>query len=276
MNRLEIPEFAEKKELFQFLVANKKTLIAQKKNIIKEGDGFAFIGVGTEEKKLNAVKQLGTPMMNDALPDSIQVKAIINTTNWLDSHYDVHIPGIWDKSLNENKMIMHVQEHKSNEFKSIIADGDQLKATAETMTWRSLGVNLNGKTQALVFDSTVLKERNEYMLNQYLKGYVKNHSVGMRYINIVLCINDEANGAEFEAWEKYYPMIVNKERADELGFFWAVKEAKVIEGSAVPLGSNVITPTISVESKSGAGITTPKQEAVLNTSNFNYFSNLKF
>ena len=279
MERLEIPEFAEKRELYNFLVQNKSTLIAQKKNIFKEGDGFAYVSAGDIGKKLNAVKQLGDPNMgvdSEILPNAIQVKAIINTTNWLDSHYDVHIPGLWDKSLSENKMIMHVQEHKSSQFEKIISDGGELNAFAENMTWRSLGVNLNGKTQALVFDSTILKERNEYMLNQYLKGWVKNHSVGMRYVNIVLCINDASHGAEFEAWEKYYPMIINKERADDLGFLWAVKEAKVIEGSAVPLGSNVITPTMSVESKSQPHTSTVTDGPSEDTRKLNIFKNLNY
>jgi hypothetical protein len=39
-------------------------------------------------------------------------------------------------------------------------------------------------------------------------------------------------------------MVANQDAAEEKGFFWAVKEAKVIEGSAVPLGSNWITPTL--------------------------------
>lgn len=279
MERLEIPKFAEKSELHKFLVQNKKTLIAQKKNIFKWGDGFAYVSAGDYGKKLNSVKQVnnqGTGSVQ-GLPSAIEVKAIINTTNWLDSHYDVHLPGLWDKSLSENKMIMHVQEHQSRSFEKIISDGDQLSAFVETLSWKSLGVSLNGKTQALVFDSTVLKERNEYMLNQYIKGWVKNHSVGMRYVNIVMCIDNPDNGAEFEAWEKYYPMIINKERADELGFFWAVKEAKIIEGSAVPLGSNVITPTMSVEGKTQPSLGTVYDGPSDDTRNkFDLFKNLNY
>ncbi|HPZ10702.1 MAG TPA: hypothetical protein PL110_21610, partial [Candidatus Eremiobacteraeota bacterium] len=32
--------------------------------------------------------------------------------------------------------------------------------------------------------------------------------------------------------------------ADERGYFWVVKEAKIIEGSAVVMGSNSATPTL--------------------------------
>ena len=34
--------------------------------------------------------------------------------------------------------------------------------------------------------------------------------------------------------------------ADNYGYFWAVTEAKVVEGSAVVKGSNAITPVISI------------------------------
>jgi hypothetical protein len=87
------------------------------------------------------------------------------------------------------------------------------------------------------------------MAEQYRKGFVKNHSVGMRYMKLSLCINDENSGSEFDAWNKYRPEIVNGNLADEKGYFFAVTEAQVIEGSAVPKGSNFVTPTLSVENK---------------------------
>ena len=74
-------------------------------------------------------------------------------------------------------------------------------------TWKELGFpRIKGETQALIFKSIAEKARNEFMFEQYAKGFVKNHSVGMQYVKLVLCINDEDSGAEYEAWEKYYPM----------------------------------------------------------------------
>ena len=56
---------------------------------------------------------------------------------------------------------------------------------------------------------------------------------------------------EKKIWDKYYPVVANKEIADECGYFWVVTEAKVIEGSAVPIGSNQATPTLNIsEAKS--------------------------
>ena len=227
-------KYTTKKELFEFLVQNKERLITQKRAEMKRADGFAYSPKRTETKAV------------EGNPDQIHVKAIINTTNFMDSHNDVHMPGIWVKSLKENQMIMHLQEHQL-QFDKIIADGEDLKAYTQELTWKELGYPYEGKTEALIFDSIVRKERNEFMLKQYMKGNVKNHSVGMVYVKLLLAVNDEEYGAEKEAWDKYYPQIANKERADERGYFWAVKEAKVIEGSAVPIGSNTATPTLITE-----------------------------
>jgi hypothetical protein len=230
-------EFATKKELFKFLVENRDKLIAQKKAVKKEADCPIIVApIIVQTKKANK----STASVNK---DSLKAVCIINTTNFLDSHNDLHIPGIWTKSLKDNKMIMHLQEHQM-EFDKIIADGEQLKAYTKTFTWSELGYPYSGSTEALVFESEILKSRNEYMLNQYANGWVRNHSVGMYYVKMDIAINDEEYPNEFEAWNKYYPQVANKEVADERGYFWYVLEAKCAEGSAVPMGSNTTTPTL--------------------------------
>lgn len=272
MSKIEIPEFANKGDLFKFLTENKQTLIAQKKAAVKHADGMLFSNPVMQTKS-GAVK---AGAVNTEEVNELNVKAVINSTNWLDSHMDVHLKGLWNKSLKENKMIMHVQEHKSYEFDKIIAEGEDLKAYAQDIAWKELGFNLKGTSEALVFESKVKKDRNPYMFNQYAKGYVKNHSVGMRYVKLMLAINDENYATEKEIWDKYFPEIVNGEMAEKIGYFWAVKEAQVIEGSAVPLGSNVVTPTLSVGKDNGAAHSTPEKEAATKgTSNEKqFFTNL--
>jgi hypothetical protein len=141
-------------------------------------------------------------------------------------------------------MIMHLQEHEM-EFDKIIADGAQLNVYVKSFKWSELGYDYAGETEALVFESEILKERNPYMLQQYAKGWVRNHSVGMIYVKMDLAINDEEMPNYYEAWKKYYPQIVNQDVADERGYFWYVLEARCIEGSAVPIGSNSATPTLN-------------------------------
>ena len=252
-------KFKTKKELYKFLVDNKDTLIAQKKSTKKEVDCGVIVSPTIVKDAKKANKQ-ESELIQD--PDKIKVVAIINTTNLMDSHSDVHLPGIWKKSISENKFILHVQEHESHEFEKIISEGDDLKVYTKNYTWSELGYDFEGTTEALVFESIVRKARNEFMFKQYANGWVKNHSVGMYYVRMDIAINDEDYPNEFEAWNKYYPEVANKETADERGYFWYVLEAKVIEGSAVPLGSNYITPTISVESTKAAPEESTQQETI--------------
>ncbi len=148
---MKLPDFNTKKELFDFLVKNKETLIAQKKAEMKRADSFPFVLPLPEVGVTKAEAQAGNS-------DSIEVRAIINTTNLFDSHRDVHMPGIWDKSLKENRRIMHLQEHRMA-FDHMISEGDDLKTYTKTYSWKELGFNFAGKTQALVFDSNVTTNR---------------------------------------------------------------------------------------------------------------------
>jgi len=238
-------EFSTKKELFKFLVENRDKLIAQKKAIKKEGDCPVIVRptLVIDPEKAQAAKAAGRTIADLPDMDSLKVVAVINTTNFLDNHIDLHLPGIWKRSLQNNKMIMHLQEHDM-EFEKVISDGDQLKAYTKNYKWSELGFPYKGETEALIFESEILKERNEFMFRQYGKGWVRNHSVGMYYVKIDFAINDEDYPNEYDAWEKYYPQIANQDFADEKGYFWYVLEAKLIEGSAVPLGSNIATPTL--------------------------------
>lgn len=244
---MDIPQFNTKKELYDFLVTNKNMIISQRKSQIKYADAV-ICPVELVESSIQVDKAKPKEDDDDEMPnpEEMMVKAIINTTNLMDSHMDVHLPGIWNKSLRENRNIMHMQEH-GRKFTDVIATGDDLKASVKTFGWDKLGFEFEGKTEALVFDSKVKKDRNPLMFDQYKKGYVNNHSVGMQYVKIEMAINDKDYKEEFAAWNKYYPEIANKEVADQRGLFFAVREAKVIEGSAVLNGSNYATPTLSVK-----------------------------
>lgn len=240
----DLSRFQTKEELFKFLRENKQALISEKKFDLKRADSVSSV-LGTYGRKkdgteLKSVAEIDMPEL-----DSLKVMVVINTTNILDSHGDVHIPGLWKKSLQETKLIYHLQEHEMK-FDKIISD--EVKAYTKSMTWADLGESFLGNTEALIFETVVKEERNEFMFAQYLKGYVKNHSVGMRYVKIELAINSESkwDAEEKAVWDKYIDQIVNKEDAMNQGYFWAVTEAKVIEGSAVVRGSNYVTPTISV------------------------------
>jgi hypothetical protein len=248
-------KFKTKEELFDHLVENKEDLIYAKKCIIKEADSISVVEV-TKDVSLESVdvNKTDQEQINKVPVDStLKVRAVINTTNWMDSHKDVHIPGIWKRSLNNNHRIKHIQEHQMS-FDKIIADKADLVAKTEKVSWKELGLDIDGETEALIFDSTVKETRNPFMHKQYAEGNVDNHSVGMQYVKIKLAVNSdkEEHKNEKSNWDEFYPMIANKDEADRHGYFWAVTEAKVLEGSAVVNGSNPITPTLT-QSKTTKG-----------------------
>lgn len=234
--------FENKEQLFKALVENKSTLIAQKKMQLKETDATLHYVV-VENSKGEAVKA-ESANIQDAT--TLKSSLVINTTNLLDSHGDVHLKGIWKKSSKEAKNVMLLQEHKMT-FDKIITDN--VRVNVSEMNWTDLGFNFKGTTEALMFDAIITKERNPFMFEQYSKGYVKEHSVGMRYVKIDLAVNSEDKWyiEEKEIWDKYIEDIANKEDAIEQGYFWAVTEAKIVEGSAVVKGSNYATPTLNIE-----------------------------
>lgn len=235
--------FGTQRELFDYLKSNKSILIMSKKNKMKKADAISFnLPVSIDSTNTN---KSANEKEDNELKD-FNVKVVINTTMIRDSHKDVHINGLWKKSLSENKNIYLLQEHKMC-FESVIAEN--VNAYTELINWKELGYNATGKTEALIFQCFVDAERNEYMAEQYAKERVKNHSVGMQYVKIELAMNSEsrADVQEKAVWDKYINLIANKEECIADGYFWAVTEAKVIEGSAVLRGSNFVTPTLQID-----------------------------
>ena len=249
-------EFATKEELYKYLKDNLVKLKAEKKSAVKYADAIDFVSVKDSQIEGFVVKS--EDVVTPVEEGSIMVKVVINTTNIIDSHRDCHIPGLWKKTLQENKGGTHLREHQRT-LDYVIADGAECVPSVKTMNWTDLGYSYPGKTQALIHTSKVLEERNPFMYNQYLKGWVKQHSVGMRYVDLFMCINSEEKyyAEEKANWDTYYPQAVNPEVADEYGYFWAVTTAKYVEGSAVVFGSNPATPTLSV--KTSEPISTPQE-----------------
>ena len=238
--------FSTKEKAFKFLCENKKLIIAQKKAMIKEADSLPYFGTIEAEKEV--IKAVNYETLKDS--KFIKVVAVSNACNYYDSHGDVSINGSWNRTAKNTKDGFHLQEHQMKFDKMI---SNNVKFTVENKTWKELGYDYEGETECLVMYSEVDKEDNEYMFKQYIKGKVKNHSAGLRYVDVEFAINSEADWAKEEkaVWDKYYSSIINKEDVDERGYFLAVKEQKIIENSAVLKGSNPATPTISVESADG-------------------------
>lgn len=242
MAKIEIPDL-KGKQLYDWLIENKSLLISQKKFEMKCADTVSYFG--EIQRPSGKIVKAATGTASNIEKDMIEVTAVINTTYWYDSHGDVHIDGLWNKSIKENPNPFHLQEHV-NSFKNLISR--DVRAYTKRISWKSLGIDFPGSTEALVFDSNIKRKTNPEMFDRYVDGEVQQHSVGMRYVKLDLAINDEDYPAYHELWKKYIDKIANRSTVEDAGYFWPVTEAKAAEGSAVLMASNSITPTMSIKS----------------------------
>lgn len=251
---IEFPDkaFATREEAFKHLVSCEKLIIAQKKAAIKWADDVPAIFHPAVPKDAQKAE---TSLLDSSL---IDVKAALNSCNYFDSHKDVSINGSWNRTAKNTKNALHLQEHKMA-FANLIADNAYF--TVENASWKALGIDAEGETEVLMMHSTISKEDNPFMFRRYATGKVKNHSAGLRYVTVKLAIN--SGEEEFKAykaiWDQYADKVINREELDEEGYFWAVTEQKIVEGSAVLRGSNPATNTISVESADSTSTTDNKE-----------------
>lgn len=230
-------EFEDKEQMFSELSLNASKIIELKKASMKESDSVnvLFINKATDsEKSLDFVKE-GF------------VYPVINTTNFLDSHGDVHFPNIWNKSLKDKaKKIFYVMEHKLS-IDSVIAYPNDVNAFVKTLPWKDLGFDYEGETQALIYEIAKERIRIPQVKNLFDEKTPFENSVRMRYINMELAIDSKnADLAKNKAvYDNYIDQIANKELAQKEGYFWAVTEASIEkEGSLCLFGSNSATPVI--------------------------------
>lgn len=230
--------FATKKDMFLALKQSKEEIIALKKTAIKFSDAvdFQIKDSTTKDGKQNTKLSFGD-----------YIYPVINTTNYLDSHGDVHLPGIWDKSIPAQQGKTYLIINHELSLGNVISYPNDVEPMVKQMEWASLGKSYEGSTQALIFKSKITEKSNPAAYMAYRDGEAIQHSIRMQYVKIELAINDDSEDFKEEkaTFDKHIDVIANKEDAINAGFFWAVTEAKIYkEGSAVLFGSNDATPTL--------------------------------
>ncbi len=263
-------KFANKKDLIAHIVANKSELIALKKSATKTTDPSYFISV---PEKTEANKVI-TSNSNDDLESGIIKRTVVgNAYGWFDSHEDVHIPGIFSKSISENKsLIFHLHDHL---YQVAAKVGTPRNIYEQSVSLSELGLNKMGSTVCLLMDSDIKKSYNEMIYEEYLTKQINQHSVGMIYVKLFFCANDPDYKEEYANWNTYKGYVINLDKAEENGYFWAVTEAKLREISCVLQGSNELTPTINTKHTEPSD-DTHKEEPVITTQktiDYNYLSN---
>lgn len=232
--KIDLSRFSDKKEAIKYLVSNKQELIEMKKSVHKKTDLF---GVPTEYT--TSLKAFSSSKDTDT---DINRTIIGSTYYWMDSYDDVHLENVFSKSLKERKSkVPHLHDHL---FEITAKVGIPKDIYEKFIDWKDLGVNKKGQTQSLFLDSNIQKELNSQIFKGYLNDEINQHSVYMQYVQMDLAINDEEYKEEYRRWKEVFPLIGNPDTAKENGFFWAIKEARLIEISCVLEGSNELTQTL--------------------------------
>jgi len=172
------------------------------------------------------------------------ISGIANTYFFIDNDGDMLIPGAALKTINENGVnsqanykIPHLADHNYNTDNII----GKLTVLDERI--------IDGKN-VLYFESKMSKTQkgNDYLI-KYEEGIINQHSIAMYYVDYMPASRDSEDESKRIAWNNYYPVVLNKERADEYGFFWIVKEIRLIEISAVIRGNNDETIYLGLKSE---------------------------
>lgn len=199
-----------------------------------------------------------TPEIEDINSDFIEVKSVINTTNIIDSHLDLHMPKIWNKTVLDNPFTHHLKQHESR-FESVISK--KAKSFNENMNFNELGLDMDFKTVANINQFILQRNKMPFMFDAYKNGDVDQHSIGMLYVDLDIAYYDEDSQKQMDFFNEMKDKAVNPEVADEYGYFWVVYQAKKREGSAVVFGSNSVTPTLYVKNYEPSNDTQKKKAA---------------
>ncbi|MES2382461.1 MAG: hypothetical protein V4538_15545 [Bacteroidota bacterium] len=236
-------KFANKQDLIKHVVANKSELTSLKKSVTKFSDCILH----DDTFKIEANKVISNFSSDDLVNGIIKRTIVGNTYGWMDSHDDVHIKGIFTKSISENKdSQFHLHDHL---YQLAAKVGTPIKIYEQNINVTDLGLNKIGFATCLLMDTEIKKSYNAMIFEEYLTKQINQHSVGMVYVKLYLCVNDAEYKEEFANWNTYKGSVINLDKAEENGYFWAVTEAKLKEISCVLLGSNELTPTLNGKSE---------------------------
>ena len=195
------------------------------------------------------VKSAGLNSVKDVDFSKRTVTGILNTYFWIDSDIDMLVPGVAKRTINNSGP-------NSNAIAKIKHQADH-KLDTEHIVGRFtvLDERLLDDKYVLYFESEIpnTTKGNDHLMN-YQNQIYDQHSIGFRYVMYEKAEPTSANSEIRENWNKYYPLAINKEVADENGFFWIIKEIQLYEGSVVMFGANELTPYLGSKSKNKESI----------------------
>jgi hypothetical protein len=243
-------EFKTQKELIQAICKNHKTIIDFKEKQIyksnEKGQGIVFNNTymflsDTANKENSFIKQV----------KENRIYPIINSTNWLDFHDDVHLKGCYKKTVKEQQGKVYFVDAHQKTTQSIITYKSDVRMFYDNVLWQTLGKDYDGETEALIFD---IENSNvkDWALELINKEKDIQCSLAMKYGQIFFAVDTDEKEykANKELFEQYKSEIINQDDLEQRGYFFGVKEIQIMgEGSMCPIsgGSNSATTIYQIE-----------------------------
>lgn len=243
--RIQLPDL-KGKEMFDYLVTNKKELIRKKKLMPIKSEPMFSIAEHIMPIKNETEKAASESPSVDT--GNLLVDVVGNAAWWCDYGMDVLTDKSYDKSVAEQGAFLpHIKNHDHSADAHV---GDVQEVYTKKISLKRLGLkDRDGSTTAVLWKTMIRKDYDEKIYKMYKAGKINQHSIALQYLSIGLCINDKDYLPEFEMWGKYASKVINNDLINEKGFFWIVPEIKIFENSCVLFGMNMLTPTLSQEQK---------------------------
>jgi len=236
-------EFATNEELFAELKANKEFILDAKKSEIQKS---CDKGTSITCKSLDLLKF--TDQLKGIKIDDAFYYIAVNSTKVLDSHNDLHLDGIWNKSVKEQQGKNYLVADHDLSVLSTIARKEHVEMFVAKVPFSMLGKSYDGETQVLVYKVAKSKIQNPTIKEWLDSGDAIEASVRMQYVTVLLCM-DSKNPDDIEEktnYDTYSSQIANKDEFKDIPYYFAIKEAKnVRESSLVVFGSNNVTGLVT-------------------------------
>lgn len=231
-------QFSSKDELISYVKNNITQIIDAKKVEQKSCDK----GIQVSCKVLNGAKLMDAEKAITIDNDYWYIA--VNTTKILDSHDDLHVRGIWNKTLIDQQGRNYLVADHELKIDSTIVRKEHIEMFVATTTFYSLGMPYEGSTQVLVY-----KFRKDKVIHEGARRWLESGdeiqaSVRMQYVVIEFALdsNHPEDAESKKRYDDYIGEIANKNDFEYIYYFFIIKEAKnVRESSLVLFGSNPVT-----------------------------------
>lgn len=239
--------FSNQKEAFEALFKNQDGIIEAKKSSVFKSCEKGASSVFSAEL-IESTKGLTGAKEGFIYP-------IVSSTNWFDSHKDVHFDGCFNKTIKEQQgKIKYVLDHELK-YDSVIAWQKHIRMFKQKVDWSDLGKDYSGDTEALIFEIAKENIRRKDVLEDILNKVESfENSVRMVYFKVKLGLNsDQKQHKENKVYyEKKIGLIKNREEVEKDGYFWGVEELGIYKEASLVVagGSNSATAIYEIEAVS--------------------------